>query len=403
MSLNYTPSSERTHIGIFGRRNSGKSSLINAITGQDIAIVSDIEGTTTDPVKKAIEIPEIGPAVIIDTPGLDDDSALGQKRIEKAKQILNEIDLAILVVDCSKGFDSFEQELIKLFEDKSVNYIQVCNKMDLAKNISLKLLEGCNLWSNAITGEGISSLIGAIQKALPQQEKEKKLVADLLTEGDIVLLVTPVDKHAPKGRLILPQQQTIRDILDTKAIAVTAQPQQITKVLAELKNPPRLVITDSQAFAETASYLPPEVPLTSFSILLNRYKADLPLSVKGARALKNLKDGDEVLIAEACTYIVQEQCENIGIVKIPKAIEKISGKKINISFAQGKDFPELIEKKYALIVHCGACMLKDSETRRRFKLAEQTGIPITNYGILLAYASGILDRALEPFAAELTE
>lgn len=403
MSLQDTPRGERVHIALFGRRNAGKSSLINALTGQQISIVSDIAGTTTDPVYKAMEILPIGPCVMIDTPGLDDEGLLGQLRIERARAVLEKTDLAIVAADFRNDIGDFEKDILKQIEARKIPAILVLNKSDLAGDTaaladSAKALEKelriPVTIASGITGEGIDALKHVLIKALPDHQGDGFLVRDLLSPSDVVVLVVPVDSAAPKGRLILPQQQTIRDILEAKAISVVAQDTELPQVLSSLKDKPRLVITDSQAFESVSRNTPRDVPLTSFSILFARYKGDLPELVRGARAIDRLEDGDRVLIAEGCTH--HRQCDDIGTVKLPRWILKYTGKKIEFSTASGGTFPSDLSG-YKMIVHCGACMLNRREVHFRIAEAAKAGVPIANYGVLIAYMQGILDRVLEPF------
>lgn len=383
MSLNATPSAERIHIGFFGRTNAGKSSVVNKVTGQDLAIVSDVSGTTTDPVSKAMELLPLGPVVIIDTPGFDDESYLGALRMEKTKKVLAKCDVAVLVVDATVGLTDTDRQLIKLFEEKSINYITVYNKCDL------KRADGFCV--SAETGEGINELKEKIAQLAPK-EKEQKLVSDLIDEGDVVVLVTPIDESAPKGRLILPQQQTIRDILDKGAISVVCKETELAKTLDTLKNPPKMVICDSQVFKFVAQIVPESIPLTSFSILMARYKGFLDVALSGIKAIDNLKDGDTVLIAEGCTH--HRQCEDIGTVKIPAGLKKYTGKQINIKTVSGTEFYDDLSG-ISLIIHCGGCMLGDKEVKSRMERAIAQNVPVTNYGLALAKFSGILDRSLE--------
>lgn len=383
MSLNATPSAERIHIGFFGRTNAGKSSVVNAVTDQNLAIVSDVSGTTTDPVSKAMELLPLGPVVIIDTPGFDDESELGALRMEKTKKVLAKCDVAVLVVDATVALTDTDRQLMKLFEEKSINYITVYNKCDL------KRADGFCV--SAETGEGINELKEKIAQLAPK-EKEQKIVGDLLDAGDVVVLVTPIDKSAPKGRLILPQQQTIRDILDKGAISVVCKETELAKTLDTLKNPPKMVICDSQVFKFVAQIVPESIPLTSFSILMARYKGFLDIALSGIKAIDNLKDGDTVLIAEGCTH--HRQCEDIGTVKIPAGLKKYTGKQINIKTVSGTEFYDDLSG-VALIIHCGGCMLNDKEIKSRMERALAQNVPVTNYGLALAHFSGILKRSLE--------
>jgi [FeFe] hydrogenase H-cluster maturation GTPase HydF len=404
MSLQDTPRGERVHIALFGRRNAGKSSLINALTGQQISIVSEIAGTTTDPVYKAMEILPIGPCVMIDTPGLDDEGLLGQLRIERARAVLEKTDLAIIAADCLNEIGDFERDILTQIQARKIPAVLVLNKSDLAADMSELSIRAAALEkdlkipvtiASGITGEGIGVLKQALIQALPDHQTEDMLVRDLLSPSDVVVLVVPVDSAAPKGRLILPQQQTVRDILEAKAISVVAQDTELPQVLSSLKDKPRLVITDSQAFESVSHNTPRDVPLTSFSILFARYKGDLPELVKGAKAIDSLEDGDRVLIAEGCTH--HRQCDDIGTVKLPRWILKHTGKKIEFSTSSGGTFPSDLSE-YKMIVHCGACMLNRREVHFRIAEAARAGVPIANYGVLIAYMQGILDRVLEPFA-----
>ena len=403
MSLQDTPRGERVHIALFGRRNAGKSSLINALTGQQISIVSEIAGTTTDPVFKAMELLPIGPCVMIDTPGLDDEGLLGQLRVERARAVLEKTDLAIVAADCQSEVGDFERDILTQIKARKIPAVLVLNKSDLAVDTAAlsaraKALEKeLNIpvtIASGITGEGIEALKHALILALPDHQTDDFIVRDLLSPSVVVVLVVPVDSAAPKGRLILPQQQTIRDILEAKAISVVAQDAELPAVLSSLKNKPRLVITDSQAFESVSRNTPRDVPLTSFSILFARYKGDLPELVKGARAIDSLEDGDRVLIAEGCTH--HRQCDDIGTVKLPRWILKHTGKKIEFSTCSGGTIPSDLSP-YKMVVHCGACMLNRREVHFRIAEAVNAGVPIANYGVLIAYMQGILDRVLEPF------
>ena len=385
MSMNQTPSGERTHIGFFGRRNAGKSSLVNAVTGQELAVVSDVKGTTTDPVTKAMELLPLGPVLIIDTPGFDDEGALGEKRVRKTKQILNKTDIAVLVVDAAEGMKECDRELLEIFEEKKIPYLVVYNKCDL------QVADG--LCVSALTGAGIHELKEKIA-ALKPADNGRRIIADKLKVGDFVVLVVPIDTAAPKGRLILPQQQTIRDILDAGAIAIMAKESELAETLKNLGKKPAVVITDSQVFKSVAQIVPSDVPLTSFSILMARYKGLLDEAAKGVHAIANLKDGDKILISEGCTH--HRQCEDIGTVKIPRWIKAFTGKDITFETSSGGGFPEDLTQ-YALVVHCGGCMLGEREVMYRVKCAADQGVPITNYGTLIAYLNGILKRSTELF------
>ncbi len=389
MSLNQTPTAERIHIGIFGRRNSGKSSLVNAITGQNLAIVSDFAGTTTDPVYKNMELLPLGPVVIIDTAGLDDEGELGMMRVEKTYGVLNKTDIAIVCVDIEKGIGELEKELISEIEKKKIPFVVVRNKLDRAAPVKKEYPQDISL--SAKTGENIEdlkNLLGTFVK----KEPEKRLVGDIIKEGDLVVLVIPIDASAPKGRLILPQQQTIRDILESGANALCVRDTELADTLKKVGNPD-LVITDSQAFKKVAEIVPEDVPMTSFSILFSRYKGELWEMASAAKAVSDLKNGDKILIAEGCTH--HRQCEDIGTVKIPRWITEKTGKKIDFDFASGGDFPKTFEN-YKLIVHCGGCMLPENEIKSRIDSAKEAGVPVTNYGILIAYLNGILERSVKP-------
>ncbi len=391
MSLNDTISAERLHIGFFGLRNAGKSSIVNAVTGQELSLVSNVKGTTTDPVKKAMELLPLGPVVIIDTPGIDDEGELGSMRVKKTKQVLNYIDIGVLVVDSTVGLSTFDKDILYLFQQKKIPYVVVYNKSDLL-NKSIELDENSILVS-AKDMVNINELKEKIASAVKLQNDNKKVVGDLLNQGDIVVLVTPIDSAAPKGRLILPQQMTIRDVLDAGAIPVVTRETELKTTLQALKDKPRMVITDSQAFGLVSKIVGEDVPLTSFSILMARYKGSLESAVLGAEKMKSLNDGDTVLISEGCTH--HRQCGDIGTQKLPKWIKEYSGKELNFKFTSGKDFPEDISD-ISLVVHCGGCMLTEREMQYRRRFCEENGIPITNYGIVIAEINGILNRSLEP-------
>lgn len=392
MNLNQTVSAERVHIGFFGLRNAGKSSLVNAVTGQKLSLVSNVKGTTTDPVKKAMELLPMGPVVIIDTPGLDDVGELGEQRVARAKQVLQQTDVAILVVDCQKGLSDIDRELISLFQTKQLPYIVAFNKADLLDCIPDA---GKNeIYVSAENNKNIYELKEKIAAMAKSAENDKKILADLVSYRDTVVLVIPVDSSAPKGRLILPQQQTIRELLDIGATVVAARETELKETLASLKEPPNLVITDSQVFGIVSKIVPKEVMLTSFSILFARYKGDLSTVVKGAAQLDKLKNGDKILISEGCTH--HRQCKDIGTVKLPDWIKNYTGKKIEFGFTSGTEFPENLSE-YALVVHCGGCMLNEKEMKSRLSLCNENGIPVTNYGIAIAQMHGILKRSVEPF------
>ena len=394
--LHETPSGERVHISLFGRRNAGKSSLINAITGQSLAIVSEQKGTTTDPVSKAMELLPLGPVLVTDTPGLDDEGELGALRVEKARQVLGKTDIALLVVDACAGLSPEDRELLALLRERNLPRMLVMNQCDrLPENTPRPALEGeTTLWVSAATGENIHQLKEAIAALRPASGSEKRIVADLLSPGDLVVLVTPIDEAAPKGRLILPQQQTIRDILEAGAMAAVTRETELPQTLAALKAPPRMVITDSQAFAKVSKDVPETVPLTSFSILFARYKGNLMGALRGVKALETLEDGDKVLISEGCTH--HRQCNDIGTVKIPGWIRKKTGKEPEFVFTSGGEFPQDLTP-YRLIVHCGGCMLNEREMQTRARRAAEQGVPMTNYGILIAHITGILARSVELF------
>ena len=416
MSLNDTPSGERIHIGFFGRRNAGKSSVVNAVTGQDLAVVSKVEGTTTDPVKKAMELLPLGPVVIIDTPGFDDEGALGELRVQKTRKILAQTDIAVLVVDGERGLCACDRDLLDLFAERKIPCLIACNKADLPGYQLVRIPETAGntaadapkeaavLAVSAKTGEGIGDLkerIGDIYRAWKAKRgEEPRLVSDLLEEGSQVILVIPIDKAAPKGRLILPQQQVIRDILDARCSVLCTQVEGVTACLDNLREPPAMVITDSQAFAEVQKAVPETIPLTSFSILMARYKGFLRTAVTGAAQIDRLKDGDRVLIAEGCTH--HRQCDDIGTVKIPRWLKNQTGKDIRIETSSGTGFPEDLTP-YALVIHCGGCMLNEREMQSRIGRARAQGVPVTNYGTAIAHMNGILGRsvAMFPDLAEL--
>lgn len=392
MSLNDTTNSERIHIAFFGLRNAGKSSLVNAVTGQELAVVSDVKGTTTDPVKKAMELLPLGPVLIIDTPGLDDEGELGALRIKKTHEILHQTDIAVLVVDACLGLSEQDKALMLLFEERKLPYILVWNKVDLLKTRSKSRQN--EICVSAATGEGIHELKEMLGTFCKGKDTEKHIVADLLEPGDVVVLVIPIDASAPKGRLILPQQQTIRDILDAGCTVVSCRDTELTHTLDTLKAKPKLVITDSQAFEGVSKDVPTDIPLTSFSILFARYKGDLIPLVQAAAKLSELKDGDQILISEGCTH--HRQCGDIGTVKIPHWIETFSNAKPKYTFTSGGEFPENLTP-YALIVHCGGCMLNEKEMKHRIQTASVFGVPIVNYGIAIAHMHHILRRSLEVF------
>ena len=391
-NLNQTASADRIHIGFFGLRNAGKSSLVNAITGQALSVVSDVAGTTTDPVKKAMELLPLGPVVIIDTPGLDDEGMLGELRVQKAREVLATVHIAVLVVDATKGLSDLDNTLVSLFEERKLPYIIALNKCDLLP--AAPAAEGVRYPVSASTGAGVHELKEAIASHAKVLGNSRKLVADLLSPDDLVVLVIPIDESAPKGRLILPQQNTIRDILDSHCTVVACQDTELTKTLSMLAVKPALVITDSQAFGRVAKNVPAEIPLTSFSILFARYKGDLPALVRGAAALSRLKDGDKVIISEGCTH--HRQCGDIGSVKIPRWVEQFSGAKPAYTFTSGGEFPRDLSD-YKLIIHCGGCMLNEKEMAHRMETANKAGVPMVNYGVAIAHMHGILKQSLAPF------
>lgn len=396
-NMNQTPSANRTHIGIFGKRNAGKSSLINAITGQNYAIVSDVLGTTTDPVLKSMELLPLGPVVIIDTPGLDDEGELGALRIQKAYQILNKTDIAVLVIDASFGVTKEDSEILKRIHEKEIPCVIVVNKSDICPNCNLEDLplpdSDSAILVSSKTGEHIHELKELLAQQASQDTIQKSIVADLLNPLDFVVLVVPIDSAAPKGRLILPQQQTIRDILEAKASAIVVQETELAETLNSLGKKPKMVITDSQVFKKVSAVTPDDILLTSFSILFARYKGNLKILVNGASALDSLKNGDRILISEGCTH--HRQCDDIGTVKLPNWIRNYTKKEIEFEFTSGTEFP-LDLSSYKMIVHCGGCMLNEREMKYRLKCAEDAKIPITNYGTCIAYINGILNRSLEP-------
>ncbi|MBQ3450133.1 MAG: [Synergistaceae bacterium] len=391
-SLNDTPSGERIHIAFFGLRNAGKSSLVNAVTGQELSVVSDVKGTTTDPVRKAMELLPLGPVLIIDTPGLDDEGTLGELRVKRAMNVLANCDVAVLVHDSTSEFSEAERDLLALFQSRNLPFIIAYNKSDLLNEIPIDN----NIYVSALTGHNVNALKEKIASLAKKNVSEKRLVSDLLTKGDIVILVVPIDKAAPKGRLILPQQQTIRDILDSGCSAFICQDNELEHVLDVLIVKPRLVITDSQVFSKVDSIVPKDIMLTSFSILFARYKGDLRTLVDGANKLSHLKDGDKVLISEGCTH--HRQCGDIGTEKMPAWIRSFSHSEPEFKFTSGGEFPDSESlREFALIVHCGGCMLNEQEMHSRLERADMAGVPIVNYGVAIAEMHGILRRSLEPF------
>lgn len=399
MSLNATPSSERVHIGIFGKRNAGKSSLINAITGQNLAIVSEAKGTTTDPVYKAMELLPLGPVMIIDTPGIDDEGVLGSLRIQKAYQVLNKTDIALVIIDAAVGPSAEDLRLIKRINTKKIPLLIVINKCETINEdkktaYQALLSNGKLLFVSAEQKLNIFELKEAIAQTVPADENKAQIVADLLSPSDFVVLVVPIDSAAPKGRLILPQQQTIRDILEADAAAIVVKENELTNTLQNLGKRPKLVITDSQVFKKVAAETPADILLTSFSIMFARYKGNLQTAVQGVTALDSLEDGDKILIGEGCTH--HRQCDDIGTVKLPRWIKEYTGKNPEFIFTSGTEFP-LNLSPYKMIIHCGACMLNEREMQYRIKCAADQNIPFTNYGITIAYINGILKRTVEPF------
>lgn len=413
MGLHTTMQGDRLHIVIFGRRNAGKSSVLNALTGQSLAIVSDVKGTTTDPVSKAMEILPLGPCMITDTPGLDDEGSLGQMRVEKAVQALNKAGVALVVIDINtitendlasaQGLPEKEREIAAMISEKRIPYLLVLNQTDRMEDAECERIRGILTAKNkdipvilmsALSGAGVSELKEAMIASLPGEDKELHIVGDLIESGDILVLVVPVDSAAPKGRLIMPQQQVIRDILDNGAVAVVTQVPQLSDILRDLDGKIRMVITDSQAFREVSAIVPDSVPLTSFSILFARHKGDLESLVEGAEAVKRLSDGDTVLIAEGCTH--HRQCEDIGTVKIPRWLMEHSGKTLRIETCSGTDFPTDLSP-YSLIIHCGGCTLHEREMKHRISLARKQNVPMVNYGIFIAYVNGIVERSIEVF------
>ena len=392
MSLNETPSGERTHIGFFGARNAGKSSLVNAVTGQELAVVSDVKGTTTDPVRKAMELLPLGPVVIIDTPGFDDEGALGLERVKKTREILRTCDIAVLVVDAGTGMKETDRELESLIRERNIPFLVVWNKTDLAA--AQPAPEGA-AEASSLTGTGITELKERLARLVPEKE-ERKLIGDLVSPGDLCVLVCPIDESAPKGRLILPQQQVIRDLMDHGAIPVVCRDTELETVLKKPGISPAMVITDSQAFKTVNAIVPDSIPLTSFSILMARYKGFLDTAVEGISAAKGLRDGDKVLLAEGCTH--HRQCNDIGTVKIPRWLRQYTGRDLTVETCSGREFPEDLSP-YRLVIHCGGCMLTENAVQARMGQAVSQGIPFTNYGIAIAFMTGTLERSLRLFPA----
>lgn len=401
MSMNQTPMSERVHIGFFGKRNAGKSSVMNAVTGQELAVVSDVKGTTTDPVYKSMELLPLGPVVMMDTPGIDDEGELGSLRVKKSYQVLNKTDMAVLVIDGTIGASEEDTALLGRIRKKNVPFVVAVNKKELADKSpvrgvkeTLSLDDSQLIFVSAATGEGIYDLKERIAAIAAAEEPEKYLVRDLLDPSDIAVLVVPIDSAAPKGRLILPQQQTIRDILEADAVSVVVKESELKATLGQFRKKPKMVITDSQVFAQVSADTPEDILLTSFSILMARYKGNLKQAVHGVTALDNLENGDTVLISEGCTH--HRQCDDIGTVKIPRWIREYTGKEIRIETTSGTEFPDDLTK-YKLIIHCGGCMLNEREMKFRLSCAADQGVPMTNYGIMIAYVKGILKRSVEVF------
>lgn len=401
MGMNQTPASERVHIGFFGKRNAGKSSIINAVTGQDLAIVSDVMGTTTDPVYKTMELLPLGPVMVIDTPGIDDEGELGALRVKKSYQVLNKTDIGVLVIDSTVGKGPQEEALVRRFREKGIPFVVVYNKCDLLPEGPLSAAGNSpaehSIYVSAARNIHIQELKELIASLKPEDTHRYPLIGDLMSPGDLIVLVVPIDKAAPKGRLILPQQQTIRDILDHGGLSLVVRDTELKGALANLRAggiTPRLVVTDSQVFARVSQDTPDHIPLTSFSILFARYKGDLGTAVQGAAALDRVQDGDKILIAEGCTH--HRQCDDIGTHKIPGWIRQYTGKNPEFVFTSGTEFPDDVSG-YRLVVHCGGCMLNEREMKYRTACCRDQGVPITNYGILIAQVTGILRRSLEPF------
>lgn len=404
MGLNDTPSGERVHIGFFGRRNAGKSSVVNAVTGQDLAVVSDKKGTTTDPVSKAMELLPLGPVMIIDTPGFDDEGQLGELRVRKTKQVLNRTDIAVLVIDATEGQKQCDEQLISIFEEKEIPYLLVYNKEDCLseneKNTVIQQKKESSICVSALEKTHIEELKEKLASLVKADGQKLQLVGDLIHPSELVVLVIPIDKAAPKGRLILPQQQVIRDVLEADGAAVCVKEYELRQLLDDIGKRPTMVITDSQVFAKVSADVPEEIPLTSFSILMARYKGFLEEAVLGAAAIEHLKDGDRILISEGCTH--HRQCDDIGSVKIPRWLKNYTGKKLRVETSSGREFPENLSP-YALIIHCGGCMLNGREIKYRMKCAKDQNIPFTNYGTAIAYMQGILERSIRIFPYLLEE
>ena len=391
MSMNEMPAAERVHISFFGCRNAGKSSLVNAVTGQAVSVVSEVKGTTTDPVSKTMELLPLGPVVITDTPGFDDAGGLGSLRVERTRQILRRTDLAVLAADSTAGLQETDRELLRLFGERNIPFLVAMNKQDLCRTVPE---DDRTVAVSALTGEGIRELKERMARLLPGRAAEKRLIADLVRPADCVVLVCPIDESAPKGRLILPQQHAIRDLLEAGALPLVTRETELPDALSALAAPPRLVVTDSQAFRAVAPRVPEEIPLTSFSILMARYRGFLETAVRGVTALRSLRDGSRVLMAEGCTH--HRQCNDIGTVKIPRWLREHTGRAIEIDTCSGPDFPEDLSP-YAAVIHCGGCMITEKEVQARREVAEAQGIPFTNYGLVIAHITGVLERSLRLF------
>ena len=391
MSMNEMPAAERVHISFFGCRNAGKSSLVNAVTGQAVSVVSEVKGTTTDPVSKTMELLPLGPVVITDTPGFDDTGGLGSLRVERTRQILRRTDLAVLVADSTAGLQETDRELLRLFGERNIPFLVAMNKQDLCRTVPE---DDRTVAVSALTGEGIRELKERMARLLPGRAAEKRLIADLVRPADCVVLVCPIDESAPKGRLILPQQHAIRDLLEAGALPLVTRETELPDALSALAAPPRLVVTDSQAFRAVAPRVPEEIPLTSFSILMARYRGFLETAVRGVAALRSLRDGSRVLMAEGCTH--HRQCNDIGTVKIPRWLQEHTGRAIEIDTCSGPDFPEDLSP-YAAVIHCGGCMITEKEVQARREIAKTQGVPFTNYGLVIAHITGVLERSLRLF------
>ena len=391
MSMNEMPAAERVHISFFGCRNAGKSSLVNAVTGQAVSVVSEVKGTTTDPVSKTLELLPLGPVVITDTPGFDDTGGLGSLRVERTLQILRRTDLAVLVADSTAGLQETDRDLLRLFGERNLPFLVAMNKQDLCRTVPE---DDRTVAVSALTGEGIRELKERMARLLPGRAAEKRLIADLVRPADCVVLVCPIDESAPKGRLILPQQHAIRDLLEAGALPLVTRETELPDALSALAAPPRLVVTDSQAFRAVAPRVPEEIPLTSFSILMARYRGFLETAVQGVAALRSLRDGSRVLMAEGCTH--HRQCNDIGTVKIPRWLREHTGRAIEIDTCSGPDFPEDLSP-YDAIIHCGGCMITEKEVQARREMAEAQGVPFTNYGLVIAHITGVLERSLRLF------